>query len=126
MARSLRTPHRAVVRLAASCAPRRAGEGGSPAYPLHELEDLSDADLASVRPRLLDTRFDDAWLAGHPNDRRLVEMMADRSAGSGPDVRAGRHQRFEARRVQDVWDRLPITCRTAGGLRSFRRDRGPG
>ena len=52
-----------VVRLALLCT-SPGGEGGS--YPLHELEDLSDAEVASVRRRLLDTRFDDAWLAGHP------------------------------------------------------------
>jgi pimeloyl-ACP methyl ester carboxylesterase len=100
-----------VVRLALLCT-SPGGEGGA-SYPLHELEGLSDAEVSSVRPRLLDTRFDDAWLATHPNDRRLVEMMADRSGASDPDVRRGRHQQFEARRAHDVWDRLPrITCPT--------------
>jgi pimeloyl-ACP methyl ester carboxylesterase len=100
-----------VVRLALLCT-SPGGEGGA-SYPLHELEGLSDAEVASVRPRLLDTRFDDEWLAGHPQDRRLVEMMADRSAATDPDVRRGRHQQLEARRTHDVWDRLPrVTCPT--------------
>lgn len=103
-------PERA-VRLALLCT-SPGGQGGA-SYPLHELEDLSDAEVASGRPLLLDTRFDDEWLAGHPNDHRLVEMMADRSATASPDVRRGRHQQFEARRVHDVWDRLPrVTCPT--------------
>jgi pimeloyl-ACP methyl ester carboxylesterase len=100
-----------VVRLALLCT-SPGGEGGA-SYPLHELEGLSDAEVSSVRPRLLDTRFDEEWLAAHPNDRRLVEMMADRSAAADPDVQRGRHQQFEARRAHDVWDRLPrITCPT--------------
>jgi pimeloyl-ACP methyl ester carboxylesterase len=100
-----------VIRLGLLCT-SPGGEGGA-SYPLHELEGLSDAEVSSVRPRLLDTRFDDEWLAAHPNDRRLVEMMADRSAAADPEVRRGRHRQFEARRAHDVWERLPrITCPT--------------
>lgn len=100
-----------VVRLALLCT-SPGGAGGS-SYPLHELESLPVAERAAVGARLLDTRFDEEWLGAHPGDRRLVEMMAQRSAAAGPESHAGQLAQLEARRSHDVWDRLPrITCPT--------------
>ena len=57
--------------------------------------------------RLLDRRFDQAWLAEHPADRAVVEMMAARSSGApSPERLRGHALQLEARRHHDVWDRL--------------------
>ena len=64
--------------------------------------------------QLLDTRFDDAWLAAHPRDQALVDMMKGRRAGtrSAEQVRGERAQ-LEARRYHDVCDRLAaVACPT--------------
>ena len=98
-------PHR-VARLALLCT-SPGGAGGS-SYPLHELAELSPADRARAHGTLLDTRFDDAWLAEHPNDKALVDLM-----GARPEPTEGAKRQLEARRHHDVWDRLGrITCPT--------------
>jgi len=93
-----------VERLALLCT-SAGGDGGS-SYPLHELESLGADARAEVATRLLDTRFDADWLADHPGDRALAEMLARRDAD--PAHEAGRHAQFEARRGHDVWDRLDV------------------
>jgi pimeloyl-ACP methyl ester carboxylesterase len=62
----------------------------------------------------MDTRFDERWLAEHPNDRMFVEAMADRRPPeSGSDAERGMREQMGARRHHDVWDRLPlVTCPT--------------
>ncbi len=100
-----------VERLALLCT--SAGGAGGSSYPLHELEELDRADRDRVARRLLDTRFDDEWLAAHPDDRALCEMLAARADGAGAESRRGAAEQFEARRHHDVWDRLgAITCPT--------------
>ena len=100
-----------VERLALACT--SAGGGGGSSYPLHELEDLDPDARAAVRRGLLDDRFDEAWLAGHPGDRALVELMDRRDADHDPTAVAGRRAQFAARRGHDVWDRLgAVTCPT--------------
>ena len=91
-----------VDRLALLCT--SAGGAGGSSYPLHELLDLPPDEAEAVRATLLDTRFDEAWLAEHPHDRALVDLMARRgdAAPSGPGLRA----QMDARRGHDVWDRL--------------------
>jgi pimeloyl-ACP methyl ester carboxylesterase len=102
---------RRVERLALLCT-SSGGEGGS-SYPLHELAGLTDTERSRVGSQLLDTRFDDAWLASHPRDRSLVAMMADRSRVPDIEQQRGRQEQLEARRTHDVWDRLPsIVCPT--------------
>ena len=63
---------------------------------------------------LLDSRFDEEWLATHDVDRMLVEGMASRSvAEPGTERARGEREQMEARKGHDVWDRLPrITCPT--------------
>lgn len=94
-----------VERLALLCT-SPGGAGGS-SYPLHEIASLEPAEQAQLQLRLLDGRFDQAWLAEHPADRAVVEMMAARSAGTpSPDRLRGHAMQLEARRHHDVWDRL--------------------
>jgi pimeloyl-ACP methyl ester carboxylesterase len=100
-----------VERLALLCT--SAGGAGGSSYPLHELEELDRAERDRVARQLLDTRFDDEWLASHPGDRALCEMLATRADGAGAESRRGAAEQFEARRHHDVWDRLgAITCPT--------------
>jgi pimeloyl-ACP methyl ester carboxylesterase len=95
-----------ISRLALLCT-SPGGAGGS-SYPLDELAKLSRVDRARVHRTLLDTRFDDAWLAEHPKDKALVDLM-----GTRPDPTEGARLQLEARRHHDVWDRLDrITCPT--------------
>lgn len=97
-----------VRRLALVCT-SSGGEGGS-SYRLHELLELPLPAQRAARRTLLDTRFDDGWLAAHPADRALAEhLTAERDAAGEP----GRRAQLEARRGHDVWDRLGlISCPT--------------
>jgi len=98
-------PHR-VERLALLCT--SPGGAGGPSYPLHELTDLAPEARNRIRQTLMDTRFDDAYLAEHPNEKAMVELMA-----SGPPPTEGALLQLEARSHHDVWDRLDrITCPT--------------
>jgi 3-oxoadipate enol-lactonase len=103
-------PHR-IERLGLLCT--SAGGAGGASYPLHELEDLDPAARATARRRLLDTRFDEAWLADHPGDRALVELLDRRADDDDPDTAPGRRAQLAARRGHDVWDRLgAVACPT--------------
>jgi 3-oxoadipate enol-lactonase len=100
-----------IERLALVCT-SPGGQGGS-SYPLHELEGLTDVERARVRRQLIDTRFDDEWLASNPRDKNLVEMMETRLPEPDPEHGQGQHEQLQARRSHDVWERLPsITCAT--------------
>jgi pimeloyl-ACP methyl ester carboxylesterase len=109
-----------VERLALLCT-SPGGEGGS-SSPLPDLENFADPDRASALLTLLDTRFDEAWLAEHPSDRALLAGMRDREGGRGATIddeqRRGMQEQVRARAGHDVWNRLArITCPTfvAGG-----------
>jgi 3-oxoadipate enol-lactonase len=94
-----------VERLALVCT-SPGGAGGS-SYPLHELEHLSAAERETLGAQLLDTRFTPEWLASHPSDRALVEMMAERTrAPKSDEQRRGEREQLDARRRHDVTDRL--------------------
>ena len=95
-----------ILRLALLCT-SPGGAGGS-SYPLHELTALTPEERNRIRQTLMDTRFTDAWLAEHPNEKAMVELMA-----TGPPPTEGALLQLEARRHHDVWDRLHrITCPT--------------
>ena len=78
--------------------------GAAPSYPLHELDGPTPAVL-------LDTRFDDEWLASHDDDRALMDLI---TAGTGGRTRTeGMRLQLDARSRHDVTDRLDrITCPT--------------
>ncbi len=105
------TVPRRVERLALLCTSPGA-EGGS-SYPLHDLDRLTVATRTQTLRTLVDTRFDAEWLASHPGDRQLLEILERRTAGSDRAHRHAARQQLEARRGHDVWDRLGrITCPT--------------
>jgi 3-oxoadipate enol-lactonase len=101
-----------VERLALVCT--SAGGAAGASYPLHELEALTTDERAHAAKQLLDTRFDDTWLAEHPGDAALAEMMAARHAATKSAEQArGEREQLLARSRHDVTDRLDrIACRT--------------
>jgi pimeloyl-ACP methyl ester carboxylesterase len=100
-----------VERLALLCTSPGGPDRSS--YPLHEVEALPAEKRSQLRRRLIDTRFDDAWLAAHPGDAALAAMIDSREPQSDPQRRRGELEQLDARRTHDVWDRLPaITCPT--------------
>jgi 3-oxoadipate enol-lactonase len=105
------TPAR-VERLALLCT--SSGGAGGASYPLQELANLSPEEQARRGTQLLDTRFTPEWLAEHPGDRALAEMMASRrGAGKTKDQLRGEAEQLGARSRHDVSDRLgAVTCLT--------------
>jgi 3-oxoadipate enol-lactonase len=101
-----------IERLALLCT--SAGGVGGASYPLHELAALSERDRAEQGSRLLDTRFTPEWLASHPGDRGLAEMMASRRASEKTaEQERGEAEQLSARSRHDVCDRLHnIACPT--------------
>ena len=101
-----------VERLALLCT-SPGGEGG-PSYPLHELRDLAPDEARALSMTLMDSRFDEEWLATHPVDRMLTEGLASRTATpDGTEAARGEREQMAARKGHDVWDRLPrISCPT--------------
>ncbi len=95
-----------IARLALLCT-SPGGAGGS-SYPLHDLIEVPPGERAATHARLLDTRFDDAWLADHPQDKAVVDLMTARPAPA-----EGAWLQLMARKDHDAWDRLPtVTCPT--------------
>lgn len=91
-----------IDRLALLCT-SPGGAGGS-SYPLHE---------GPPSETVIDTRFTPEWLADHPRDQLLLEVLAKRLEGKTAEVIRGEGMQLDARRHHDVWDRLDrITCPT--------------
>jgi len=90
------------------------GGSGGASYPLHELADLPAEVRAPIALRILDTRFSPEWLAAHPSDRAIVDLMAARAdAVRTTDQLRGEREQLTARRHHDVSQRLSaITCPT--------------
>src|SRR5262245_42642475 len=101
-----------VERLALVCT-SPGGVGGA-SYPLHELAALPADERAAIGLRILDTRFTPEWLAAHPGDLALVDMMAARTAIPKSDEQLrGEAEQLGARRHHDVCARLSaIRCPT--------------
>jgi 3-oxoadipate enol-lactonase len=109
VAQELAVTHPArLERLALVCT-SAGGQGGS-SYPLHRLLELSPEERAAIGVKITDSRWDDRWLAGHPGDRALAELLAARQdLARGAGVRA----QLLARAEHDVWERLDaVTCPT--------------
>lgn len=101
-----------VERLALLCT--SPGGSGRPSYPLHELAAVPADERQATYVRLLDTRFTPGWLADHPADQGLVDLVAGRMTveKSAAQLR-GEAGQLEARSHHDVYDRLPrISCPT--------------
>jgi pimeloyl-ACP methyl ester carboxylesterase len=91
-----------IERLALLCT-SAGGDGGS-SFPLHE---------GPPSATVIDTRFTPEWLADHPRDRTLLEVLAKRAEGKSFDTIRGEGMQLAARRHHDVWDRLDrIACPT--------------
>jgi pimeloyl-ACP methyl ester carboxylesterase len=94
-----------VERLALACTSPGGPELAS--YPLHELATMAPDERAALGARLLDTRFTPEWLAEHPGDRALADLMVERATPEvTEDEQRGRTGQLEARRHHDVVDRL--------------------
>ena len=94
-----------IERLALLCT--SAGGVAGASYPLHELAELSVEERSAIGLRLVDTRFDDEWLATHPLDRAIVNARNTGAARERtPEQRRGELMQLEARRQHDVVDRL--------------------
>jgi pimeloyl-ACP methyl ester carboxylesterase len=101
-----------VERLALLCT--SPGGAGGASYPLHDLAGLPPAEQPARAVVLLDTRFTPEWLADHPGDQGLVDVITARAVGEKSSEQArGELGQIEARSHHDVYDRLPkITCPT--------------
>ncbi|MGH9079775.1 MAG: alpha/beta fold hydrolase [Acidimicrobiales bacterium] len=100
-----------VERLALLCT-SPGGAGGS-SYPLHELDRLAPAERSRDLRALIDVRFDDEWLSGHPGDRQLLEVLAGRTSGLDRQQQRAASEQLAVRSQHDVWHRLPrIACPT--------------
>lgn len=101
-----------VERLALLCT--SPGGAGRASYPLHELEHLPVEERRAKGMSIVDTRWDDAWLASHDVDRMIVDMLVKATPPApGSDRERGERGQLEARSHHDVYDRLPrITCPT--------------
>jgi pimeloyl-ACP methyl ester carboxylesterase len=101
-----------VDRLALMCT--SPGGPGLSSYPLHELVKLPPDEAKAIGLRILDTRFTPEYLADHPADRGLAEMMAARESDpKSEEQQQGIAAQLEARSHHDVRDRLGrITCPT--------------
>jgi len=88
------------------CCTSPGGEGGS-SYPLDELTTAPLDEQIQIWTRHLDARFDDAWLAEHPGDRAVVELLERRLAQPKThEQQRGEWMQIVARRGHDVWERL--------------------
>jgi 3-oxoadipate enol-lactonase len=104
---AVRHPRR-VERLVLCCT--SSGGAGRPSYPLHELQQLPEADRLLRSIEISDTRCDAAWREANPEAAaRVIEMARARgSAGADePGREAGFQRQLEARASHDTWDRLP-------------------
>jgi 3-oxoadipate enol-lactonase len=101
-----------IERLALSCT--SPGGPDLASYPLHELVSLPPDERAAMGARVLDTRFTPEWLADHPAERGLADMMAARyTAPKADETRRGEAAQLDARSRHDVVDRLgAIRCPT--------------
>jgi 3-oxoadipate enol-lactonase len=104
-----------VERLGLNCT-SSGGAGGS-SYPLQKLLELPVSERLAAGLKVVDKRWDEAWLAAHPADHELVKSLAGAMArGShqpgSPEAEA-REAQMQSRAGHDVWERLDrITCPT--------------
>lgn len=103
---ALRNPS-VVDRLVLACT--SSGGAGGASYPLHELEDLPEAERFAASLELSDLRRSPAWQAEHPDEVVRLAEQARATAAVGaddPGLAAGRRRQLGARRGHDTFDRL--------------------
>ena len=99
-----------VGRLVLACT-SSGGAGGS-SYPLHELAAADPEAREALRFEILDTRWDAAWRAAHPDLVRLITAGMDGEGTEGLE-RPGTRLQLEARSHHDTARRLgAIACPT--------------
>ncbi len=104
---AVRYPQR-VERLVLCCT--SSGGAGQPSYPLHQLAELSEEDRAVRSIELADTRMNAEWRRRHPDEfAGIVKLMTGRRAigAADPHAEMGARRQLEARRLHDVFNRLP-------------------
>ena len=110
-----------VARLALLCT-SPGGAGGS-SYPLARARRTSPRRIGTgSHGTLLDTRFDEAWLAEHPNDKALVDLMGARPEPT-EGARAPARGPPRPRRVGSPRPHHLPHPRRVGALRRDRRTR---
>ena len=109
---AIRYPSR-VRRLALACT--SAGGRGGGSYPLQNLFQLDAEQRTAQQMELLDTRWDAAWRAEHPDQVQLIadRMLRGRGEDAGGGASVGLANQLAARAGHDTADRLAaITCPT--------------
>jgi pimeloyl-ACP methyl ester carboxylesterase len=107
---AVRNPER-VERLVLACT--SAGGAGGSSYPLHELVGLAEEQRRPLELKVLDSRWDEDWLASHPLDRTVAGQLLARAGDRTPAAQAAYPAQLDARRGHDVYDRLSaIACPT--------------
>jgi 3-oxoadipate enol-lactonase len=102
---AIRHPER-VRRLALACT--SAGGAGGASYPLHTLVDMDPAQRVSFQLELMDTRWDAAWRASHPDEVAMFGQGFEQTVNS-----TGIRLQLEARSGHDTAGRLnEIRCPT--------------
>jgi 3-oxoadipate enol-lactonase len=102
---------RRVRRLVLACT--SAGGAGGASYPLHELATLDDEERAALHMELLDTRWDAAWRAAHPEQVALIAGRMPSGAGQHGAESRGLANQLAARAQHDTSARLAsIACPT--------------
>ncbi len=91
-----------------------SGGAGRASYPLHVPRNLPVDQERQVVLHLMDSRFDEEWLANHPLHAAMVRYRDKQAAvPKSAELIVGERGQLLARAGHDVWDRLPvITCPT--------------
>jgi 3-oxoadipate enol-lactonase len=110
--------HPAKVRRLVLCCTASGGEGGA-SFPFHTLSQTRAEELAALRVKIADIRRDDAWIAAHASEYRMLLALAAADPFAGePGHKDGAARQLAARATHDTWDRLPSIARpvlVAGG-----------
>ncbi len=95
------------------CCTASGGAGGA-SFAYHELPAMSPDEMAALKVRIADTRRDDAWVAAHPGEYRMLHGFAAADPyRDEPGHAQGAARQISARAGHDTWDRLPqIACPT--------------